>query len=454
MVSFREKWRGIFAGAETVQPGVHHYRRDLADRQMRLHLRIDEDGSGILSVNASGIIHLNATAIALMKQVLDGKTKAQAVAGVRKEYRVSRQAVEQDYDRILEIIDHLETTEDACPIASLNVPSVPPFGKKVAAPYRADLALNYECNNVCQHCYVARSRDEVKPMALEEWKRVLEKVWDVGVPHVCFTGGEATLSEHLVELIEKAEDIGIITGLLTNGRKLSDRMFTQSLCAAGLDHVQITIESHDAKVHDGLVGALGAFEETVQGIKNALEEDIYLVTNTTLCRVNVEEIERTLEFLKGLGVQQFAMNSIIYTGKAETFGLGIEECDLDPILGLVAEKAGELGLRFIWYSPTRYCELDPVSLGIGFKRCTAAEYNICIEPDGQVLPCQSFYKPVGHILKDDWKSIWESPLFVEIRDRVAASAECRECPDFEVCGAGCPLNTGDIVVCVESHSEG
>ena len=454
MTGIGNRFRSLFAGPQAIRPGMYHYRRELADRQMRLHLRVEQDGSGLLSVNASGVLHLNATAVVLMKEVLDGKPKEEAVAAVRRVFRADDNEVERDYDKILDAIRHLDTTEDACPVMNLTATAAAPFSRKVSAPYRADLALTYECNNACKHCYVARDAGDVTPLSLERWNEVLAKLWDVGVPHVCFTGGEATLSPHLVPLIEKAEDIGLITGLLTNGRRLGDRAYVRDLCATGLDHVQITIESHSKAVHDEMVGCPGAFDETVEGIKNALDEDVYLVTNTTLCRLNADGIEDTLDFLKSLGVRQFAMNSLIYTGKAPASGLGIEEADLEPILGLITDKAEDLGLRFIWYTPTHYCQLNPALLDIGFKRCTAAEYNLCIEPDGRVLPCQSYYKAVGHILDDDWDRIWHSPLFLKIRNREGVPEDCRDCPDFKVCGSGCPLSEGGQFLCTDSTSEG
>ena len=39
-----------------------------------------------------------------------------------------------------------------------------PFSKKITAPYRADLALTYECNNRCMHCYVARRPGDKPPL--------------------------------------------------------------------------------------------------------------------------------------------------------------------------------------------------------------------------------------------------------------------------------------------------
>ena len=298
MVNLVDSIRHVFVPPRPVKSGVYHYLRELDDRYMRLHLRVDPDETGLLSVNASGVLHLNETATLLMKLVLDGKPKDAAIAEVRRAYRAKPEMVDRDYERILEVIRQLETTEDACPIVNVDAVAIPPFGRKPSAPYRADLALTYACNDDCKHCYVARRPQEIIPLELPQWRKVIDTIWNIGVPHICFTGGEATLSPHLAPLIEHAEDLGVITGLLTNGRKLSDRDFTKRLCDAGLDHVQITIESHDEQIHDNMVNGPGAWKETVQGIRNALAEDIYLVTNTTLCTLNVARSKRRLCFSK------------------------------------------------------------------------------------------------------------------------------------------------------------
>jgi radical SAM protein with 4Fe4S-binding SPASM domain len=110
-------------------------------------------------------------------------------------------------------------------------------------------------------------------------------------------------------------------------------------------------------------------------------------------------------------------------------------------------------MRMIWYSPTRYCELDPVELGLGPKHCTAGQYNVCIEPNGDVIPCQSFYKSAGNILTDSWDSIYGSPLMRSLREREWIPEGCRSCDDLQICGGGCPLDKGkDGVVCPDMLS--
>ena len=68
-------------------------------------------------------------------------------------------------------------------------------------------------------------------------------------------------------------------------------------------------------------------------------------------------------------------------------------------------------MRFLWYTPTDYCRLSPLELELGPRRCNAGEYSMCIEPNGDVLPCQSYYAVAGNILRDPWQRIWNSDLF-------------------------------------------
>ena len=139
---------------------------------------------------------------------------------------------------------------------------------------------------------------------------------EIGVFIVTFTGGEPTLREDLPELLTYAQKKGVVTGLVTNGRKLSDKRYVDKLEKAGLDFVQVTLESHKAKVHDQMTGAKGSWKETVAGITNAVLSKIYVTTNTTLSKYNAPDFLDSIDFIKGLGVDGFGCNSLIYSGKA------------------------------------------------------------------------------------------------------------------------------------------
>ena len=105
------------------------------------------------------------------------------------------------------------------------------------------------------------------------------------------------------------------------------------------------------------------------------------------------------------------------------------------IMGLAADR----GMDLVWYTPTRRCEFDPVEMGLGLKCCSAARVNVTIEPDGTVLPCQSWFESMGNILEDPWDAIWNSELARAIRAKAYMPASCEGCEHEDNCTAGCPL---------------
>ncbi|HEX7432245.1 MAG TPA: radical SAM protein [Anaerolineaceae bacterium] len=438
-ISFQNIGGKLFKGTiKLPDPGLYHYRREGDGGKVRLHLRLDPDGQGLLMVNANRVFHLNPTAALMAYLNLEEMPEDQVIQSITRRYHVSNTQARADYEVISAQVKELIRPDGACPICDLDLETTAPFTARPSAPYRMDLVLTYRCNNNCTHCYNARPRNypEIKT---EDWIRILDGLWKLGIPHIVFTGGEPTLRDDLPELIAHAEKNGQITGINTNGRKLSDPAYLKSLVEAGLDHVQITFESHDPTIHDKMVSAHGAWQQTVAGLRNALATPLYVMTNTTLLSDNSPTLSETLDTLAYIGVPTVGLNALIYSGRGLNVGSGIKESELPPMLDLARQKTDAHGQRLIWYTPTQYCHFDPVQMELGVKGCTAALYNMAIEPDGAVIPCQSYYHPLGNIMTDSWDSIWNHGLAVSLRERKNAPAECSTCQLLPECGGGCPL---------------
>ena len=423
-----------------LSPGIYHYQTSPdAAQQFRLHLRVEPDGRGVLLVNAAKVLHLNQTATEYAKLIVENVGTSEAAAEIARRYRVSRETARADFDQLQEtILTIARSGEEVCPVTYLDVDQVAPMSVELSAPYRMDLVVTYRCQNDCSHCYNARPRD-FPELSTDDWKRVIDRCWEQAIPHITFTGGEPTLRSDLPDLVRYAEQTGLVTGLQTNGRLLADRAYLEELLVAGLDHIQITLESHDPAIHDRMVGVDGAWQETVNGIKTVVSADVYMMTNTTLTTENTPGIEQAIAFAASLGVPTFGCNSLIYSGSAVAVGSGIPEGELEPVLERVKTATQEQHMRLIWYTPTQYCEFDPTGLELGIKGCTAARYNMAVEPNGDVIPCQSYYVALGNILRDPWPAIWNHELALYLRNRNFVMEKCHHCPDFSLCGGGCPL---------------
>lgn len=422
--------------------GLFHFERQEMGERSKIHLRIDQDGSGLLMVNANRILHLNPTAAYMAYLILNHTSQPQAIHSITHKYHVSPPQAERDYQEYSLKLSDLIRPDGPCPIHDMELDVIPPFSAHPSAPYRMDLAITYRCNNDCAHCYNARERNYPE-ISTNQWITILDRLWEIGIPHVVFTGGEPTLREDLPELVSHAQQIGQITGLNTNARRLSDKRYVDKLVDAGLDHAQVTLESHNPAIHDQMVNSRGAWQQTVAGLRNVLDSPLYVMTNTTMLSTNSTTMGETLDFLAELGVPTVGLNALIYSGRGAIVNSGLPEKDLHSLLELAREKMASHGQRLIWYTPTQYCHFDPMQLELGIKGCTAALYNMCIESNGDVIPCQSYYHSLGNMLTNSWESLWNHDLSVQLRERRYILEKCRNCALLSECGGGCPLKLQD-----------
>jgi radical SAM protein with 4Fe4S-binding SPASM domain len=437
-------WRVSLAPPAPPEPGLYTYRCTPPGGTVRLHLRVEADGAGLLFVDVTDVVHLNPTATFIVFLALEGHPPEQARAVLHARFAGAGQAA-AEVAQLYAMVDRFRDPGLGCPTCAItDLHRADLFSTPVHAPFKADLALTYGCNNACAHCYNEPDRLGMPSLPAADWKRVIDVLHRVGVPHLIFTGGEATLHPDLLDLIAYADGLGHICGLNTNGRRLAQLSFARALAAAGLNHVQVTLASHRAEVHDAVNGAT-AFHQTVRGLVNAQAAGLHAITNTTLMRTNADEAEALIDYLHDLGVRTFAMNGLIYSGGGFHEPNALTEAELAPLLIRVRDHAAARGMRFLWYTPTEYCRLSPVELEIGAKRCNAGEYSLCVEPNGDVLPCQSFYVAAGNLLRDPWERVWHSDLFHSFRDReqdprgAGLPEKCWECPDLPLCGGGCRI---------------
>lgn len=157
--------------------------------------------------------------------------------------------------------------------------------------------------------------------------------------------------------------------------------------------------------------------------------------NTPLCTLN-REYEKTLELLHELGVIYVTCSGLITTGSAagalsESLQLGSEE--LEEILRQAVSYCHQNGMEIAFTSPGWLDEKVFEELCIPSPSCGACLSNMAITPGGNVVPCQSWLsgQPLGNMLTDDWKDIWDSGPCQTRRDFSARLTG--ECPLRRYC---------------------
>lgn len=414
-MSILETVKSWFEPFKPLSREVLHYQTPPdAAQQYRLHLRVEGDefapggGRGLLVVNAATVLHLNQTATEYARFLIQGTGEEDVARAMARRYRVGRAAAREDYRRLRDHIVTLATSVDLCPVTYLDMERVEPFSAETSAPYRVDLALTYRVPDPVDVDEAGAIDPEARrrvdrELTTGEWGRYLNLLWDVGVPHVCFTGGEPTLRDDLVELVRVAEEVGLVTGLLTDGRRLREQAFLDGLLLAGLDHVQITLASHRPEVHDAIVGRVGAWMEAEAGLRNALDGDVYVVVHVVVVPANAGSVTETVAYLAELGVPAVALSSPLWGAPEE------DRLRLQAALGEAQDVAHEHGLTLVWDLAAPYSYVNPIEVEAGLRPEQVIRQHLYVEPDGDILPAQGYNVVLGNLLRDPWEAIWDHP---------------------------------------------
>ena len=396
------------------------------------------DAPFLLLLNGARLVPLNLSWAIMLANLMDqlqayeGQELAEdrwqalltaAVEETHRTYpRTKRQTLASDLHLMLTSL--IAIAQGREPEAEVGLLTLADYAPEMTAPHRMDLMVSamekdgaWHCNQKCLHCYAAgQPMGETPELSTEQWKTALTLLRKANIPQVTFTGGEPTLRSDLVELVQEAE--WFVTRLNTNGRLL-----TPELCAglyeASLDSVQVTLYSAEGNIHNQLVGVNG-FNDTVQGIRHAVEAGLIVSVNTPLCSLNTHYAD-TLRFAHSLGVRYATCSGLIPSGSAcgqESRATALTPEQLTEVLRQAVDTAEELGMELDFTSPGWLEEETLRSLGLNLiPSCGACLSNMAVTPDGKVVPCQSWLsdEPLGDLLRDDWADIWNSPRCAAIR---------------------------------------
>ncbi len=387
MKQIQHFWERIFPPIQTIPAGIYHYSAPAnAPFPYRLHLRIEPDGSGILIVNASTVVHLNQTAAEYAYHLVNDTSEEAAVAEIARRYNVRKEIVRRDYADLIERLQTLVNTPDLDPVAFLDFNRQEPYSQVQSAPYRLDCALTYRLIEGGTG-HLAPQERVARELSNEEWRRILDKAWQAGIPHVIFTGGEPTLRPDLEQLIAHSESLGMVTGLITDGLRLAESRYLHDLLQVGLDHVMILLNPSE--------------DQSWEALRDTLIEDIAVTVHLTLTPRRLANFDDTLIRLATMGVKNISLSA--------------NSLDLKDALQEKRRLVAEHQMRLVWDLPVPYSSFHPVAIELAepLEDQQISEQGhgrgwLYVEPDGDVLPGQGHYQNVlGNLLTDSWESIWE-----------------------------------------------
>jgi PqqA peptide cyclase len=311
---------------------------------------------------------------------------------------------------------------------------------RLPAPLGLLAELTHRCPLACPYCSnPLELEDRSHELDTAAWARVFQQAAALGILQVHLSGGEPAVRRDLIEITQAASEAGLYTNLITSAIGL-DAGRLGRLKAAGLDHVQVSIQDIDPAMSDRIAGYDGAhsrklaFAEAVTGLGMAL------TVNAVIHRANIANLTGMVELAASLGAGRVEIAHAQYYGWAlrnrdalmptrEQIDVAMHEMDQ-----LQARYAGKLAIDSVL--PDYYASRPKPCMGGWGRR------SLNVTPSGIVLPCHAAQTIPGlefwSVRDHDLAAIWaHSPAFEAFRGTAWMQEPCRSCEFQQQDFGGC-----------------
>ncbi|SDG86285.1 pyrroloquinoline quinone biosynthesis protein PqqE [Alloyangia pacifica] len=312
--------------------------------------------------------------------------------------------------------------------------------RKAKPPIAMLAELTHRCPLACPYCSnpLELTRQEAE-LSTDDWCRVFREAADLGVLQLHLSGGEPATRRDLEDLVRAARDAGLYTNLITSGIGLTERRL-RALDAAGLDHIQLSLQGTTPEMADEIGGYRGGFARKLQVAEWIRQIGFPLTLNAVLHRRNLHQLPRALEMALDMGARRIEVATVQFHGWAlkNRDALMPTKAQAEEATRIVAEARARLkGQLVIDYVPADYHSDYP-------KRCMGGwgSTGLNVAPDGMVLPCHAA-QTIPHLRFETVRdrplaAIWfEGAAFNAYRGTDWMQEPCASCERKTVDFGGC-----------------
>jgi len=326
---------------------------------------------------------------------------------------------------------------------------------KPFTPQIVSYSVTSACNYRCVHCHANAGKATQNELTIEEARRVVNEMAELGTEVIIFSGGEPLLRKGFtLNLTRYCVDLGIMPVILTNG-SLLDYKTAQELKDAGIVAVGIPLDYATPQRFDKLRNTPGAFEGAIRAIKVCYKADLPVAATIMLFKDSLNEMPRLMDLLSNLNVEQAVLYDFIPVGRGTKVSDLVMENEqriklLDYLFriqveremfflisggnplypGIILEMHKKYGIK----APGRLLKNFLMQSKFG---CPGGIQYFSLRPNGDVYPCPFLQLKTGNVREQSLSDIWySSEILANLRNRHLLKGKCNKCGYREVCG-GC-----------------
>ncbi len=323
----------------------------------------------------------------------------------------------------------------------------------LASPIAMYIELTKRCNGSCAHCYAQAGPEETgdDELSTADIERVVRDFADIGGWYVRLTGGEPTVRDDILDLIDLVTERGLVAGLNTNG--FIDEALLHAILLHDVKDIRVSIDGPEA-IND-LIRGRGAYQRALETVRciaefnSGVQERVDLTINVVLMNATKDAVGEMIGTAVGHGAR-ISFGLLRLSGRARRAEM-LSPADIVDVARTVQQERERLRLApgQVRTNFDVFCDApshtEPQFFPLDNSRCPMGVSGMAIDARGHVVACGYLTNLDGgrwlgeDVRTSDLLALWHhSDALNDVRRITRAS--CNGCPHYiSRCNGGCPM---------------